>query len=73
MKPARLSEHASLKQFQLIAHNSCSAHAQLMLAIKFLCDVNDMRALIGRCYLVTPRLCQISDLWHESSPSLLLI
>ena len=54
MKPASHPEQESLNQCQLIAQNLCTAHAQLMLAIRFLCNVNDIRALIGPCSLVTP-------------------
>ena len=41
MKPAGHPEQASLNQCQLIAQNLYTAHAQLMLAIRFLCNVND--------------------------------
>ena len=55
MKQAGQPEQASLNQCQIIAQNSCSAHAQLMLAIRFLCNVNDIRVLIGPCSHVTSR------------------
>ena len=42
MKQAGQPEQASLNQCQIIAQNLCSAHAQLMLAIMFLCKVNDI-------------------------------
>ena len=37
---------------------------------RFLCNVIDMRALIGPCSHVTSRSCQISDPCYESSASL---
>ena len=62
MKLAGQPKQASLNQRQLIAQTSCCAHTQMMLAIRFLCNVNDTRALIGPHSLVTPHRCQISDL-----------
>ena len=53
LKPAGQPEQASLNQCQLIAQNWCSAHAKLMLASRFLCNVIDTRALIGPCSHVT--------------------
>ena len=41
MKPAGQPEQASLNQCQQIAQNLCSAHAELMLAIGSLCNIND--------------------------------
>ena len=38
-KQAGQPEQAGLNQCQLIAHKLCSVHAQLMLAIRFLCNV----------------------------------
>ena len=55
LKPAGQPEQANFNQCQLIAQNWCTAHAQLMLAIRFLCNVIDMRALIGPCSHVTSR------------------
>ena len=55
LKPAGQPEQASLNQCQLIAHNWCSVHAKPMLAIRFLCNVCDTRALIGPCSHVTSR------------------
>ena len=52
-KPAGQPEQASLNQCQLIAQNWCSAHAQLMVEIRFLCNVIDTRAMIGPCSHVT--------------------
>ena len=49
MKPAGQPEQASLNQCQRIAQNLCSSHAELMLAIGFLCNINDTRALISPC------------------------
>ena len=43
MKPASHPEQASPNQCQLIAQNVCTAHAQLLLSIRFLCNVNDTR------------------------------
>ena len=48
-KPAGQPEHASLNQCQLIAANRCSGHPQLVVEIRFLCNVIDARALIGPC------------------------
>ena len=45
-KPAGQPEQASLNQCQLIAQNWCSAHAQLMVEIRFLWNAIDTRALI---------------------------
>ena len=52
-KPAGQPEHASLNQCQLIAANRCSGHPQLVVEIRFLCNVIDTRALIGTCSHVT--------------------
>ena len=52
LKPAGQPEQASLNQCQLIAQNWCSAHAQLMVEIRFFCNVLDMRALLGPCSLM---------------------
>ena len=54
-KPDGQPEQASLNQYQPIAQNWCSMHAQLMLAMRFLCNVNDTRALRGPCSHVTLR------------------
>ena len=52
-KPAGQPEHASLNQCQLIAANRpkliSSGHPQLVVEIRFLCNVIDARALIGCC------------------------
>ena len=53
--PVGQPEQASLNQGQLIARNWCSAHAQLLLAISFLCNVIDTGARIGPCCHVTSR------------------
>ena len=63
-KPASQPEHASLNQCQLIAANR---HPQLVVEIRFLCNVIDARALIGPCSHVTSRCCLIWYSWHESS------
>ena len=52
-KPAGQPKHASLNQCQLIAANWCSGHPQLVVEIRFLCDIIDARALIGHCSHVT--------------------
>ena len=52
MKPTGQPEQASHKS---IAQKPYSAHAHMMLAHIFLCNVNDRRALIGACSLVTSR------------------
>ena len=52
-KPVGQPEHASLNQCQLIAPNRCSGHPQLVVEIRFLCNVIDTRALIGPCSHVT--------------------
>ena len=54
-KPADQPEHASLNKCQLIAANWCSGHPQLVVEIRFLCNVIDARALIGPCSYVTSR------------------
>ena len=41
-----------------------------MLARKFLCNVNDTRALIGLCLLVTSGIGQIRELWHSQAFSM---
>ena len=38
-----------------------------MLVRKFLCKVNDKRALIGLCLLVTSHLGQIREPWHSKA------
>ena len=53
LKPAGQPEQASLNQCQLIAQNWCSAHALLMVEIRFLCYVIDTRTVIGPCSHVT--------------------
>ena len=55
LKPAGQPEQASVNLCQLIAQNWCSVHAQLMLAIQFLCNLIDTRALIGPCSHVSLR------------------
>ena len=57
LKPAGQPEHASLNQCQLITANGCqnwfSGHPQLVVEIRFLCNVIDAGALIGPCSHVT--------------------
>ena len=50
-------QSASLNQWP----KSC---ALCMLSCKFPCNVNDTRAMIGLCTLLTSRWCQIRDPWH---------
>ena len=57
MKPAGQPEQADFSEYP----KSCILR---MLACKFLCDVNDTRALIGLCLQVTSQLGQIPDPWH---------
>ena len=57
-KPAGQPEHASLNQCQLIAANRPKLvlwATQLVVEIRFLCNVIDARALIGPCSHVTSR------------------
>ena len=42
-------------QPQPIAQELCSVHAHMMLVHRFPCNVNDTRALIDSCSLVTSR------------------
>ena len=62
-KPAGQPEHASHNQCQLIATNGCqnwcSGHPQLVVEIRYLCNVIDAGALIGPCSHVTSRCCLI--------------
>ena len=55
MKPAGQSEQASCGEWP-------KSFVLPMLVHKFLCYVNDARALIGLCLLVTSQLGQIRDL-----------
>ena len=48
-KPAGQHEHATLNKYP---KKSCLAHAQMMLAHRFLRNVNDARALSGACSVV---------------------
>ena len=57
MKPADQPEQASLDEYP----KSCVPG---MLAHRFLCNVNDMRSLIGPCPLVMSHWCQIRD-WRN--------
>ena len=58
MKPAGQPEQAGLGK-------EPKSRVKCMLVRKFLCSVNDTRALIGLCLLVTSHLGEIRDPWHS--------
>ena len=62
-KPAGQPGHASLNQCQLIAANGCqnwfSGHPQLLVEIRFRCNVIDAGTLIGPCPHVASHCCLI--------------
>ena len=58
MKPASQPDQAGCGQLP----KNCVLR---MLVHKFLCNVNNTRALIGPCLLVTSHAGQIRDPWHS--------
>ena len=58
MKPAGQCEQAGCGEYP-------KRHVLRMLVRRFLCNVNDTRALIGPCVILTSRLGQILDLWYS--------
>ena len=57
MKSAGKHEQAGCNEY-------LNSHVLRILARRFLCNVNNMKALIGRCLLVMSYVGNIPDPWH---------